>query len=166
MSRILFRKLILFLAIVVTITLVVVIRFWGAEFGPSLLIEHMAPGFICDNSWRRSIASDPTAHGYSAYGVLQERKSRAAITEATRDLQSSDPYVWFNAALYLGDLGVPSAVPYLIKGLRHPAYRSHSEVAALLQTLTGQSFGTDFQAWKTWWESQNSNDSFNFKIET
>ncbi len=158
------RKVALVLAVASVAAVMLASGWWLVQARPSLFVEHMAPGLISDESWRRSIANDPTAHGYSAYGVLQDRKSRAAINEATRDLQSADPYVWFNSALYLGELGEHAAVPYLIKGLRHPAHRAHGEAAAHLQAITGQSFGTNFQAWKTWWENQNPASNFDFEI--
>jgi hypothetical protein len=121
---------------------------------PSVMAEHFAPSLISDEAWRESISRDPTAHGYSGYGILQKRSSDAAIQEGLRDLRSDDAYVWMNAASYLGSRNRPEAVPYLIKALRHTAWRSDDERVKFLRQLTGQSFGSEFEKWRDWYESQ------------
>lgn len=104
--------------------------------------------------WRRSIAADPSDHGYSGYEILSKRGSDAAIAEALRDLDSTDAYVWINAAAYLGGWGRQEAVPYLIKGLRHTAWRSDAERVKMLQQLTKQTIGNDFDRWRSWYEAE------------
>ncbi|MDF1814665.1 MAG: hypothetical protein P1V20_20835 [Verrucomicrobiales bacterium] len=126
----------------------------GSILPPSVFGEFTAPHLISDEAWRRSIAEDPTAHGYSAYGILQKRGSDVAIKEGLRDLLSDDAYVWMNAASYIGSRGHSEAVPYLIKALRHTASRSDGERIDLLQKLTGQSFGNDFERWRSWYNDQ------------
>ena len=122
---------------------------------PSVMGEMIVPYLISDEAWRASIAADPTAHGYSGYGILQDRGSDAAIVEGLRDLNSDDAYVWMNASLYLGSRGRSEAVPYLIKALRHTAWRSDGERVELLEKLTNQSFVNDFDLWREWYESQS-----------
>ncbi len=107
---------------------------------PTVLGEHFAPQLISDEAWRQSISEDPTADGYSGYGILQDRRSDVAIQEGLRDLRSEDAYVWMNAASYLGSRGRKEAIPYLIKGLRHTAWRSDDERVELLEQLTGETF--------------------------
>jgi len=150
--------------LVVTIlgAVAIVLHFWGAQIGPSYYIEHMIPGLISDESWRRAIAKDPTANGYSAYGVLQSRGSDVARSEAIRDVQSSDSYLWLNAALYLGELGDPIAVPYLIRGLRHRASRAHGEALNYLQVITRQNIGKNQTQWIKWWQTHNPTIIFDF----
>ena len=121
---------------------------------PSVMGEYTSPSLITDEAWRQSIEEDPTAHGYSAYGILQKRGSDVAVEEGLRDLSSNDAYVWANAASYLGSRGYSEAVPYLIKALRHTAWRSDDERVELLQQLTKQSIGKDFEQWRNWYESQ------------
>ena len=121
---------------------------------PSGMGEHFIPHLISDEAWRQSIANDPTAHGYSGYGFLTSRESDIAIDEGLRDLESEDPYVWVNAASYLGSRGRSEAIPFLIKSLRHTAWRADDERLELLKDLTGQSFGNDFRQWLAWYESQ------------
>lgn len=52
-------------------------------------------------------------------GILAERKDSSGVQAAIPLLKSRDPYVWLNAAIYLGAMKRQEAVPYLIKGLRH-----------------------------------------------
>ncbi len=122
---------------------------------PSVMGEYTAPSLISDEAWRQSIAEDPTAHGYGAYEILQKRNSDVAIEEGLRDLTSEDAYVWVNAAAYVGSRGHSEAIPFLIKALRHTAWRSDDERVDLLQQLTKQSFGSDFEQWRKWYESQS-----------
>lgn len=126
----------------------------GSVLPPSVMGEFTSPSLISDEAWRRSIAQDPTAHGYSAYGILQDRESDVAIEEGLRDLGSEDAYVWMNAASYVGSRGRSEAIPYLIKALRHTASRSNGERVELLQNLTSQTFGADFEEWLQWYRKQ------------
>ncbi|WP_367871669.1 hypothetical protein [Luteolibacter sp. Populi] len=120
----------------------------------SVMGEHLMPDLISDEAWRASIAKDPTAHGYSGYGILQDQGSDAAIGEALRDLKSADAYVWMNAASYLGSRSRLEAIPYLIKALRHTAWRSDDERLGFLRKLSGQTFGNDFEVWRKWYEAR------------
>ena len=132
----------------------VLLRGCNTVLPPSSWGETFAPDLISDEAWRESIAKDPSAHGYSGYSILKDRNSDAAIPEGLRDLKSKDAYVWLNAALYLGSRKRPEAVPYLIKALRHSAWRSDEETVRLLQGLTGQTFGNEFKKWRDWYETQ------------
>ena len=101
---------------------------------------------------------------YSSLGVLADRQYAGAQARARELLQSGDEYTWFNAALYLGKLRDPAAVPYLIKGLRHPAHMAHAEAVADLQAMTGQTIGNDFEAWRQWYVTQNPGEEFDFEM--
>ncbi len=109
---------------------------------------------MSDEELRVSIGNDPAAVGYSGYDILQKRGSDVAVGEALEDLESDDAYVWVNAATYLGSLGYSESVPYLIKSLRHTAWRSDGEKVGLLQAMTGQEFGADFSLWQKWYLNQ------------
>lgn len=141
----------------VCVAVLLLIHLFGAQlpftFGV-VLTEHFAPGLISTKSWVRSVEASPEAHGYSAYGILIKRDTDAAIPVALLHLNSSDPYIWMNAAHYLGSQGQVEAVPYLIKALRHHASRSNDKRVAMLQELTGQEYEADFEQWLAWYRAQ------------
>ena len=131
----------------------VLVHLFGAQLGGffSYSFERQFPGFISDRSWLAVVSNPERYDAYSGYGVLEERESDIAIPIARKHIHSSDPYLWLNAATYLGSRGDSEAVPFLIKSLRHYASRSIEERAELLSKLTGVSFGTDFFAWRDWY---------------
>ena len=94
--------------------------------------------------------------------VLADRKDPVGIQGALPLLKSKDPYVWFNASLYLGAVKRTESVPYLIKALRHNAYRSYGDCASDLTSITGMTFGTDFKKWHEWWMATNPSSGFDF----
>lgn len=98
-------------------------------------------------------------------GLLRMRKNPIAKNEARELLQSGDDYIWFNAALYLASIDDSDAIPWLIKGLKHPARNAHDEVASGLEALTGHGFGKDQDQWIAWWRSQKPGVVFNFAYE-
>ena len=149
------KTIIIIAACCVAITIItVVITRQKSVLPPTVMGEHFAPQLITDEAWRESIANDPTAHGYSGYGILQDRKSDVAIQEGLRDIESEDGYVWMNAASYLGSRGRKEAIPYLIKALRHTAWRSDDERVELLRQLSGETFGNSFEDWFNWYVAQ------------
>lgn len=129
------------------------VHLFGAQFGDSFpfFLERQYPGFISHESWLVVVSNPERYDAYSGYNVLEERGSDIAVPVATKHIHSSDPYLRLNAATYLGSQGDVSAVPFLIKGLRHKASRSVVERAEMLSELTGKSFGTDFFAWRDWY---------------
>lgn len=98
----------------------------------------------------------------SSLHVLTARRDPAGREQANGLLKSQDDYVWFNAALYLGAIGDGRAVPYLIKGLEHPARRAHGEAAARLKAVTRQTLGQDQKRWIAWWRQQHPDSKFDF----
>ena len=98
----------------------------------------------------------------TALNLLEERRDAAGIPAARDLLTSTDDYIWFSAALYLGAMGESEAVPYLIKGLKHPASRAYVEVASELRAFTGQEFGTDQARWIQWWKEEHPESTFDF----
>jgi hypothetical protein len=93
---------------------------------------------------------------------LKLRKDPAGQQQARKLLASSDDYLWFNAALYLAAIKDPQAIPYLVKGLKHPAWRAYPEVLRDLQDLTHQRFDMNQATWIDWWKKQNPTSTFSF----
>jgi len=88
---------------------------------------------------------------YDSLGILADRRDPIVVDRAIDLLNSDDDYMWLNAAQYLGACGRQEAVPYLIKALRHTAWRSDAKRVQLLRELTNEDFGTDFSRWQSWW---------------
>lgn len=99
---------------------------------------------------------------YSAYSVLRKRNNPIAVSVALKDMHSDDAYLWLNASEYLGVLGRKESIPYLIKALRHTAWRADEEHVTSLEKMTGQTFGTNFSEWKSWWTSLHPDTTFDW----
>jgi len=140
------------LIIPTALLVLIVVRFFGAQLGMvGAMVEHFYPGIISTGSWIRCLENDPTAHGYSIYGYLENRETDAALDHALEHIHSDDDYLWLNASTYLASRGRQESIPFLIKALRHTAWRSVDERIKFLEVLTGQRFGNDFTAWKKWY---------------
>jgi hypothetical protein len=148
------------LAIVVLIAYGLWSAFTRSELGLVLLGD--SPTAIPSSRLVANLSSEATDIIRESLGVLQSRNDPAGVAQALVLLQHRDPYIWFNAARYLGAMRRSEAVPYLIKGLRHYAWRAHGECATHLAALTGQNFGKDYQKWHDWWTQLNPSSDFNF----
>lgn len=104
---------------------------------------------------RKLDSSDPDTV-MTGYYYLKKRVDTAGVDKAVSHLSSEDDYIWLNAASYLGVCGHGSSVPYLIKALRHTAWRSDEERVKSLRSITGENFGPDFDAWKSWWDASGN----------
>ena len=93
---------------------------------------------------------------FNGYHHLTKRANPAGVNKAIKHLNSDDEYIWLNATLYLGACGEEISVPYLIKALRHPAWRAREEIVEYLKKITGEDFEYDYNRWKSWWDTQNS----------
>jgi hypothetical protein len=120
---------------------------------------------VSSNTLVRDLSNSDRDVVMSGLEILCQRKDRTGQTQARTMLSSSDDYIWFNAALYLGDINDQQAVPYLIKGLKHPASRSYPEVVRELRALTTQTFGEDQVQWIGWWEASHGK-TFSFCYAT
>lgn len=98
--------------------------------------------------------------------VLERRRVAGGKEMAANLLTHPDPYVWFGASLYLGSLGDQRSVPYLIRGLDHPAWRSRPRVVSYLRSLTGQDYDDRKEEWIKWWAEQHQGTLFNFASVT
>jgi hypothetical protein len=123
------------------------------------LFEHFTPGLVPSSSYVENLKSNDPDLVLESLSFLKSRKDPAGVSSALPLLRSEDDYVWLNAALYTGACGRQEAVPYLIKALRHTAWRADPDTLAALTALTGQNFGNDFAKWQAWWTSQNPGQS-------
>jgi HEAT repeat protein len=139
-------------AIVLAVCCVVSVA-WIAPRSPFVagFIEHQFGHVIPASSFARNLDSDDNDLVRESLHFLTERKDPIAVPKAIALLQSTDDYVWLNAALYLGACKRSEEVPYLIKALRHTAWHSDSETAQYLRDVTGKDFGGDFSRWQHWW---------------
>jgi len=122
----------------------------------------MAPGVIPASSYARNLDSNDPDIVRESLAHLADRKDPVAVGRAVELLQSTNDYIWLNAAHYVGACGRREAVPYLIKALRHTAWRSDQETAQYLRILTDQDFGTDFTRWQQWWLGQHPDSAINW----
>lgn len=99
----------------------------------------------------------------TSLGILSDRADPSGRDKAIVLLESSDNYIWLNAALYLGTIGDVAAIPYLIKALKHRASGAHDKAASLLSTLAGQAFGKDQEKWIAWWKTEHPDSAFVFR---
>ena len=137
---------------------------YGARSPFLMMTLAKQPWLMPSSSIERNLDDETGSLVHDSLAVLGDRQYAGAQLKARELLRSRDDYTWFNAALYLAKLGDTTAVPYLIKGLRHPAWRAHAEAVAGLQALTGQGIGNDFEAWRSWWVSQHPGESFDFEM--
>jgi len=128
----------------------------------SILFEHFSPGLVPSSSYVSNLKSSDPDVVRESFGFLASRKDPAGVSNALPLLQSNDDYIWLNAALYTGTCGRQEAVPYLIKGLRHTAWRADPDTLSALTALTGKNFGNDFSKWQAWWISRNPGQSFDW----
>ena len=110
---------------------------------------------------KRLSSDDAEVVGNTLRGLTDSRDP-AGIPMALPLLKHPDPYVWVNAALYLGTVRRPETVPYLIKaGLREFEW-AYAGAERDLHAITGKNFGRDFQKWREWWEKANPDSAFDF----
>jgi hypothetical protein len=154
------RTDVIILSVVVAIVVLIAsaasaIYFFGAQLGEiGFTADTMYPGCVSSESYTRAVMHPESEDAYSAYDILAQRHSEVAHQIALQQLDSSDPYLWLNAAEYLGAIGEPKSIPYLIKALRHTAWRGDDETKASLVKLTGTDCG-DFNGWQHWWLSSH-----------
>ena len=135
---------------------------WTVAVAGVLLLVIIAAKFRSSETLARRLSSENGDTVRNALYLLEERRDPAGKDQARKLLLSDDDYIWFNAALYLGAIGDGASIPYLIKGLKHPASRAYDDVAACLELLTTQKFGKDQKKWINWWKETNSDSDFDF----
>lgn len=158
------RYVIIGCGVVAVVALAIVVFVWMIPRSTflSTMSEHFTPGLVPSSSYVDNLKSNNPDLVRESLSFLNSRKDPAGVSNALPLLQSQDDYVWLNAALYTGSCGRQEAVPYLIKALRHTAWRADPDTLAALTALTGQNFGNDFSKWQAWWEAQNPGKSFDW----
>ena len=137
-------KLCILVALVIIAVACVVVGLSNGPRDPAALARHA-----------ENLASGDSDAVGKSLRALAESGDPAAVPASLLLLKSEDPWVWVHAALYLGAVRRPEAVPYLIKaGLKYGWAYSGAEES--LAAMTGQNFGTDFEKWWEWWESGKS----------
>lgn len=158
------KSIAIILVAILALGAVILVHFYGAQFwGFGLMAEHFLPGIVSSQSYKRAVMNPKRDDAYSAYGILGARKSPEAREIALQQIHSDDDYLWMNAAHYLGCIDEHAAIPYLIKALRHTAWRSDEKRRELLVVMTGQDFGTDFAKWRNWWMSQRPSSEIDWE---
>jgi hypothetical protein len=119
--------------------------------------RHVSPRIV------EGLKSDDAERVGKSLRALTESEDPVAVPQALPLLRSDDAYVWINAALYLGAVRRPEAVPYLIKAGLKKCEWAYSGARKSLTAITGQDFGTDFPRWREWWEKTNPGAAFDFE---
>lgn len=128
----------------------------------SMYCETIWPGAIPSRWWARNLDSRDNNIVLDSLAFLTHRADPVAVDRALPLLRSSDDYVWLNAAEYLGACHRREAIPYLIKALRHTAWRTDNETVRYLQAMTGQAFGPEFDKWRNWWAAEHPGQPFDW----
>jgi hypothetical protein len=115
------------------------------------------------SSYAQLLESSDSEQVMSGLYHLTKRANPIAVPGAIELLSHEDDYIWLNAALYLGACRRPEAVPFLIKALRHTAWRADSDTAQYLRAITGADFGTDFSRWQQWWLVRHPDFALNWE---
>lgn len=110
----------------------------------------------------QNLSSDDRDLIMTSLNILEKRCDTGGRVDAIQLLNNEDDYLWFNAAQYLASIKDITSIPYLIKGLKHPAYRSHDKVVTYLKALTGKDFGKEQEKWILWWREEYPGSDFNF----
>jgi hypothetical protein len=147
---------------VVMIFLVGILLFTPRSIFLMTFVEHIAPGVISVNRYARNLDSDDSDLVRESLAILTHRRDPAAVTRGVELLDSADDYIWLNAAHYVGACGRQEAIPYLIKALRHTAWRGDGETIQYLRNLSGQDFGMNFTRWQGWWLEQHPNSAMDW----
>ena len=108
------------------------------------------------NSWNKDVVNNTLT-------VIEFKGDPFAVDKAKALLKSKDDYIWLGAASYLGACNERESVPYLIKALRHTAWRGDQRRANYLHAMTDQDFGTNFTEWKLWWEQSSHKTNFDWE---
>ena len=128
----------------------------------SSFVETLWPGAIPGRAYAANLSSRNPDLVRESLAHLADRADPVAVPRAIELLQSPDDYIWLNAAQYLGACQRQEAVPYLIKALRHTAWRSDERTVRQLRALTGQNFGGSFEQWQAWWTERHADRVFDW----
>ena len=128
---------------------------------PGLLVTEQSR-LLSEDKIVRNLHSRDRGLIITSLSILKRRNDFSGREQARKLLSHQDNHVWLNAALYLASVGDEDSIPYLIKGLSHPAYQSYDEVATYLKALTGKDFGKNQKKWMLWWKENYPQSNFDF----
>lgn len=154
MNRRVIVIILLAMAVVVLVAIIATIRLVPRSVFLMVVVEQTVPGAIPSSSYARNLESGDADLVRESLAFLADRRDPIAVARGIELLESTDDYIWLNAAHYVGACGRQEGVPYLIKALRHTAWLADEETAMYLRSLTGEDFGTDFASWQAWWVAQ------------
>ena len=146
-------------------TLILILVAVALSYVARLFIQRTFPSGGSTIELVRKLDSSNRDTVLTGFHYLTERADPVAIPRALELLRSADEYIWLNAAEYLGACKHQDAVPYLIKALRHTAWRADADTAQYLRTITGADFGTDFSEWRQWWLANHPDFSFDWESD-
>jgi RNA polymerase sigma-70 factor (ECF subfamily) len=104
---------------------------------------------------------------YQAIGILAALRSQKAVQPLlaiAADHAEKDCRDRWMAIRALGLIGDKQVVPELIPLVYHGNLNTHQWAQISLVRLTGQNFGSDWEAWGKWWNGQNGQPPFTSKI--
>ena len=93
---------------------------------------------------------DLTRKIVAALGNTGDRRATDTLIDVMHT--AFDPALRESATRALGQIGDIDAVPRLIEVLGSDARSVRRQAAVALNAITGQSFGTDAEAWQRWWQ--------------
>ncbi len=127
------------------------------------MIELCAPDLIPARKLRKNLNSSNPDLVIETIAIFKRRKDSSALDVVIPFLQSENPRLWTMSALYVGSFNKEEAVPYLIKALRYWSPRSDNIRVSQLQSITGQTFGNNFDHWRAWWKSEHPDVEFDWE---
>jgi beta-lactamase regulating signal transducer with metallopeptidase domain len=111
-----------------------------------------------ENYYLRLILSKNESERVRAIDALAGLRSKKAIPfilQIAADRKEKNNWDRHTATRALGLLGDKSVVPELVHLTYHYNWNTRLWARISLLRLTGQNFGHDVEAWKTWWEKQD-----------
>jgi hypothetical protein len=88
----------------------------------------------------------------AAARLLGDRKDKTALKFLEEAIRKEDSPIKGAMLEQVGRIGEKSSLTFLIGFLRDENDRVAKGAATALRTITGQNFGTDADAWTTWWK--------------
>lgn len=110
-----------------------------------------------ETRWIAALSGEKNTPYYQAINNLagiRSTKAVAPLLKIAADRAEKDNRDRWMAARALGLIGETSAVPELIHLTYHYNQNTRFWAQISLVRLTGQNFGTDWQAWAVWWNGQ------------
>ena len=92
--------------------------------------------------------------------ALKSRKAAPALLQIAADRAEKDNRDRWMAIRALGVIGDKTGVPEFIHLTYHPNTNTRFWALITLVRLTGENFGTDWEAWGKWWNARSGQPPF------